>query len=191
MRLASGEALDCALKQTDPSSLGRKNPVIRIQAQGQLNSSQSDFTCSSNVAAYSEFAKEPFVPEPYGPKGKQLKTWVADAGSHSQLRQACLAQTASADNGGGRHAMRGAGWSWSFIGEASTYAHNMNPNENSCFSHQGDWFGSTLNAASSYHVGGVQVALADGSVRFVSDNIDNETWARLGTRNDGQVLGEF
>jgi prepilin-type processing-associated H-X9-DG protein len=67
----------------------------------------------------------------------------------------------------------------------------MNPNENSCFSHQGDWFGSTLNAASSYHVGGVQVALADGSVRFVSDNVDNETWARLGNRNDGQVIGEF
>jgi len=146
---------------------------------------------TSNVAAYSEFAKEPFIPEPYGPRGKQLKTWVADAGSHTQLRQACLAQTASADNGGGRHSMRGAGWSWSFIGQASTYAHNMNPNENSCFSHQGDWFGSTLNAASSYHVGGVQVALADGSVRFVSDNVDNETWARLGNRNDGQVIGEF
>lgn len=146
---------------------------------------------TSNTACYSEFGKENFIPEPYGPRGKQIKTWVADTGTHRDLRTACLAQTASADNGGGRHAMRGAGWAWSFIGQAATYAHNMNPNETSCFSHQGDWYGSTLNAASSYHTGGVQVALCDGSVRFVSDNIDNETWVRVGVRNDGQTLGDF
>lgn len=145
---------------------------------------------SSNTAAYSEFGKTLFVPQPYGPKGMQIKTWVS-GNTHIALRNACLAQTASADNGGGRHHMRGAGWSWSFIGEASAYAHNMNPNENGCFSHEGDWFGSTLSSASSYHTGGVQVALADGSVRFVSDNVDNATWVKLGNRADGQVLGEY
>jgi prepilin-type N-terminal cleavage/methylation domain-containing protein/prepilin-type processing-associated H-X9-DG protein len=146
---------------------------------------------TSNTACYSEFGKTTFVPQPYGPRGMQIKTWVADGGTHRDLRQRCLALTDSADNGGGRHHMRGAGWSWSFVGGAGAYAHNMNPNETSCFGFQGDWFGSTLNSASSYHTGGVQVALCDGSVRFVSDNIDNETWVRLGCRNDGQVLGEF
>lgn len=45
--------------------------------------------------------------------------------------------------------------------------------------------------ARSYHTGGVHVLLADGTVRFVSDNIDLTTWQRLGARNDGQQLGEF
>jgi hypothetical protein len=57
--------------------------------------------------------------------------------------------------------------------------------------------GSTLglagrwNYARSFHIGGVQATLADGSVRFISDNIDRQTWMKLGKRNDGQVLGEF
>ena len=47
------------------------------------------------------------------------------------------------------------------------------------------------NNARSYHTGGVQFCLCDGSVRFVSDNVDLATYNRLGGRNDGQVLGEF
>jgi prepilin-type N-terminal cleavage/methylation domain-containing protein len=45
--------------------------------------------------------------------------------------------------------------------------------------------------ARSYHTGGVTVTMADGAVRFVSDNIDRQTWIKLGMRADGQTLGEF
>ena len=45
-----------------------------------------------------------------------------------------------------------------------------------------------LNSA---HTGGVQVALCDGSVRFISDNIDMTTLALLAVRDDGKVVGEF
>jgi prepilin-type N-terminal cleavage/methylation domain-containing protein len=51
--------------------------------------------------------------------------------------------------------------------------------------------GPAVIPARSYHTGGVHVLLGDGTVRFVSDNIDLTTWQRLGARNDGQVLGEF
>lgn len=51
--------------------------------------------------------------------------------------------------------------------------------------------GGRWNFARSYHIGGVQVTMADGSVRFISDNIDRQTWMKLGKRNDGQTLGEF
>jgi hypothetical protein len=47
------------------------------------------------------------------------------------------------------------------------------------------------NFARSYHAGGVQVALGDGSVRFISDNIDRNTCMRLGMVNDGLTIGDF
>jgi len=43
----------------------------------------------------------------------------------------------------------------------------------------------------SYHVGGVHILLADGSVRFLGDNTDALTCRRLAVRDDGQVLGEY
>jgi len=44
------------------------------------------------------------------------------------------------------------------------------------------------SALSSQHPGGVQVLLCDGSVRFLSENIEAVTYNRLGQRNDGQVV---
>lgn len=43
----------------------------------------------------------------------------------------------------------------------------------------------------SYHVGGAHFALADGSVRFISENIDITTYRGLGSRKGGEILGEF
>lgn len=54
----------------------------------------------------------------------------------------------------------------------------------------GDNFGSN-NPLNSAHTGGIQGLLGDGSVRFISDNIDMLTLRLLCSRNDGRVLGEF
>lgn len=43
----------------------------------------------------------------------------------------------------------------------------------------------------SQHTGGAQFVLGDGSVRFLSDNIDYTTLCRLAYIADGNVLGEF
>lgn len=44
----------------------------------------------------------------------------------------------------------------------------------------------------SYHAGGVvNVLLMDGSVRTVADSINPGTWRALGTRNGGEVVGEY
>jgi prepilin-type N-terminal cleavage/methylation domain-containing protein len=42
-------------------------------------------------------------------------------------------------------------------------------------------------AASSYHSGGVNVCVGDGSVRFVRDAIDFGVWQAAGTRSGGEV----
>ena len=44
-------------------------------------------------------------------------------------------------------------------------------------------------AARSYHAGGVNAALADGSVRFFTDGISSGTWRALGTMSNGEVPG--
>lgn len=44
---------------------------------------------------------------------------------------------------------------------------------------------------SSAHTGGAQILLGDGSVRFVSENIDINNWRGIGTMNGGEVIGEF
>lgn len=52
-----------------------------------------------------------------------------------------------------------------------------------------------INAGStepgSKHAGGMQAALADGSVRFITASVDPNMLRNLITRNDGQMIGDF
>lgn len=92
----------------------------------------------------------------------------------------------------------------------SAFSTAVPPNSASCFTgaSASHWFQGIFNS-SSYHVGGTQVLLTDGSARFVSENIDagNQAtvfpvptaqsispygvWGALGTRSGGEVIGEF
>ncbi len=54
------------------------------------------------------------------------------------------------------------------------------------------WDRLSLNvAARSRHIGGVHALFVDGHVQFVSENINQATWLSLGSRNGGEVVGEF
>ncbi len=50
---------------------------------------------------------------------------------------------------------------------------------------QGVW------SARSRHTGGVQVLMGDGSVHFISENVDMRTWQNLGHIQDGNPVGEY
>jgi prepilin-type processing-associated H-X9-DG protein len=43
----------------------------------------------------------------------------------------------------------------------------------------------------SAHTGGAQFCLADGSVHFLSENIDQTLYENLSTMADGNITGEF
>jgi type II secretory pathway pseudopilin PulG len=84
----------------------------------------------------------------------------------------------------------------------------LGPNSASCTNdanNNADGAVSVLSA-SSYHTGGVHCLMADGAVRFISENIDTGNtgvattlgamspygvWGALGTRRGGEVVGEF
>lgn len=63
-----------------------------------------------------------------------------------------------------------------------------------------NWNGTPTDADAGYkrhtiirsaHPGGAQLALTDGSVRFVSETVDFTTFVRLCDREDGQPVGQF
>jgi prepilin-type N-terminal cleavage/methylation domain-containing protein/prepilin-type processing-associated H-X9-DG protein len=72
---------------------------------------------------------------------------------------------------------------------SAAYTHTVPPNYSGrdclCLLNGADQFHL---AARSYHSGGVNVVLGDGSVRFVRDTIPMATWRALGTRMGGEVV---
>ncbi|WP_165247454.1 DUF1559 domain-containing protein [Paludisphaera soli] len=67
---------------------------------------------------------------------------------------------------------------------ATRYYHGSPPNSRSCMFPPS----RISTTANSRHAGGVNVMLADGSVRFVKSAISLPAWRALGTRNGGEVL---
>tara|TARA_R110002111_G_scaffold126741_5_gene191478 strand:+ start:61530 stop:62549 length:1020 start_codon:yes stop_codon:yes gene_type:complete len=54
----------------------------------------------------------------------------------------------------------------------------------------GAWRDCTYSFGSP-HIGGLHMGMADGAVRFVSENVNLSTWRNLGSMADGNVIGEF
>ena len=48
-----------------------------------------------------------------------------------------------------------------------------------------------VSEAFSFHTGGAHFAFADGSVHFLSENMDTHTFVNLCTRAGGEVVGEY
>jgi prepilin-type processing-associated H-X9-DG protein len=46
-------------------------------------------------------------------------------------------------------------------------------------------------SARSYHTGGVNVLFADGSIHFIGNNVNVNTWRALGTIAGGEALGDY
>jgi prepilin-type N-terminal cleavage/methylation domain-containing protein/prepilin-type processing-associated H-X9-DG protein len=49
-------------------------------------------------------------------------------------------------------------------------------------------FNAVHQAASSYHTGGVNLGMADGSIRFVAESTDFALWQAVGSRNGGEPV---
>jgi prepilin-type N-terminal cleavage/methylation domain-containing protein len=111
--------------------------------------------------------------------------------SRAEAYTRCLAATAGVGRGS-QASYAGRNW---FSGEytVTLYNHVMPPNGNLCARTSGDRLQGNTNSpgsvttANSNHRGGVMVAVADGSVRFVTDGIRAEVWWALASRDGGEV----
>ncbi len=66
---------------------------------------------------------------------------------------------------------------------------NTNPPNPPCVPYSGN--AMFMFAARSRHSGGVNAALCDGTVRFVTDSVAIATWRALSSSADGDAVGEF
>ena len=87
------------------------------------------------------------------------------------------------------------GWPWAAY-SGTMYNHMAQPNwrgsDCGVLSAISDTPGeAAIISARSKHIGGVHAQMADGSVRFVSENIDLGVWRALGTRDVGDKVGDF
>jgi prepilin-type N-terminal cleavage/methylation domain-containing protein len=118
---------------------------------------------TSNVLAFSEFAQN-------------RPNNCATAGSPATQARSGGWGYANNDNGTGNSA------------GSLAFCIRSTQTPNSCW---GTNNGSKMGAARSWHEGGVQASLADGSVRFISENIDGNTWMAVGQMSSNVPLGEF
>lgn len=77
----------------------------------------------------------------------------------------------------------------------TTYTHTLPPNWNRLVPSGTQHYNCSDNSAvvmhvsaSSYHTGGVNMVMADGSVRFARDSIQFSTWQAMGSRAGGDIL---
>jgi prepilin-type processing-associated H-X9-DG protein len=68
------------------------------------------------------------------------------------------------------------------------YNHTLTPNFKGRDCYRSSGLDSGHYAARSYHPSSVNVALCDGSVKSVTDNIDLDTWRAAGSRGDGESM---
>ena len=47
------------------------------------------------------------------------------------------------------------------------------------------------DCAFSWHEGGMHFGFVDGSVHFISDTIEIDTYMNLGDRMDGEIVGDY
>jgi prepilin-type N-terminal cleavage/methylation domain-containing protein/prepilin-type processing-associated H-X9-DG protein len=165
-------------------------------ANGGLNATKTIASVTdgtTNTAMFSEYIKGTGVASSNrltmlfrGLSGSNSCSYATQANPDFALYQDCqnLAVTPT-------YQFKGRIWIDAYIGDGGGYVHTIAPNKKSCYFGSGN-YGRTQAYAdvgpSSYHSGGVNVSFLDGTVRFVKDSINYNTWIALGTCAGGEVI---
>jgi prepilin-type N-terminal cleavage/methylation domain-containing protein len=150
---------------------------------------------TSNTALFGEIKKGPNNTTSFlvVPAGDSRDFAVAtNYGSAFTPAEELVAPAACENRSGNAWAYRGLQY-YRGLAVATYYTHTLTPNARlrDCITTQPSPTFNGHLAARSYHVGGAQVVLADGAVRFVSENIDGNVWRGVGSARGGEVVSEF
>jgi prepilin-type N-terminal cleavage/methylation domain-containing protein/prepilin-type processing-associated H-X9-DG protein len=91
---------------------------------------------------------------------------------------------------GGPWDQKGSEWLDDDCDLGGCYSHINTPNKKACFysNQTGTHSIYSFEGASSNHPGGVNVGFLDGTVRFVKDSVNWQTWAAISTVAGGEVI---
>lgn len=136
---------------------------------------------TSNTAMMCEQILGPGGSAPSGGAGLDVRLYYASIGAREPVSDAlCASATMFGTD-------RGARWADGEV-QYGLYDHHYQPNPPvwDCIAIEFSW-----KAARSRHPNGVNLLLADGSVRFVSNAVNPLTWQAVGSCAKGDINGDF
>jgi prepilin-type processing-associated H-X9-DG protein len=83
---------------------------------------------------------------------------------------------------------KGEYWTLQDSGRGGPYYHVMPPGQKACAIRSAFGNVDSFIGSSSFHPGGANVLILDGSVRFLKASVGLATWNALGTRSGGEVV---
>jgi len=185
----TGTIVPTKLVSPVPADLGGTAGIIAFQAitDGTSNTalwSEAVTTTSSQVVAGSG------QQEKRGAFNTMANNLTRTAAAVLQFLGQCKAVPAGTVS---MNRSRGTSWQviYPYYSNYNFYNHVGPPNSRQCGNAQINDWGLDVYGTSpptSLHPGGVNVAMADGSVRFIKDTVNVQTWWGLGTRAGGEVI---
>jgi prepilin-type processing-associated H-X9-DG protein len=134
----------------------------------------------SNTAAFSESSLGPGGGDVISATAPDYRTWYRMLGIADTFSDTACSMA------GPWRATRNSTWADGAL-PTGLYNHLLLPNSSvpDCIRHSNPG----RKAARSFHANGVNVLLADGSVRFVTNSVSPFTWLAVATRAGGEVIG--
>jgi prepilin-type N-terminal cleavage/methylation domain-containing protein/prepilin-type processing-associated H-X9-DG protein len=113
---------------------------------------------------------------------------IAEAGGTTadQYQAACLSDASNPANI--TFNQKGKDWMLGNCGWGGCFSAIMLPDQPACWYGTGANTDHTMISASSYHNGGVNTLMMDGSVKFIKDSISPVTWWAIATKAGGETV---
>ncbi|SFJ46005.1 DUF1559 domain-containing protein [Planctomicrobium piriforme] len=179
---------------TNSGGDGITHPNSRISL-AKVSDGTSNTLLASEVHAFTPYSRTRSTPITVGTPAPNdvaaAQTYIASATDFAKLGE--MSGHTEWANGHSHH----SGFTTVFVPNTNvTYTHSGTPYQNVDFASQQEGLSTSNTSFSiltsrSHHVGSVNSALVDGSVRSIGQNLDRSVWRALGTRGNGEVVGEF
>ena len=144
---------------------------------------------ASNTAAFAEVCNGPYDAGPApGQRTDCFEFGAPPSSNPVTARAAFLAKDwkTAGFAGGWNPPWRYRGYPWAEGNIWRGWYNHLLPPNSPCW-RTGDWW-QLVSPASSFHPGGVNALLADGSVRFIAESVSPDVWYAAGTRAGGEAL---